>query len=117
MNTTNSRAVFLDFDGVLFDTVREAYAVTIMALRRSVRIIDIDFGAEHFVKFSQFRYLVRSVWNYYYLTQSIDKVIARSVVDLETEYNKLLQRWTQGEHNSFEENFFSGKKTDKRDGP
>ena len=39
-NATLCRAIFLDFDGVLFDTVREAYAVSMIALGRSARIVD-----------------------------------------------------------------------------
>ena len=110
MNTTTNRAVFLDFDGVLFDTVREVYAVTMMALRRSVRIVDIDFGSEHFAKFCQFRYLIGPAWNYYFLMQSIDREIVSFAVDLEAEYKKLLEEWKQEEHRSFEESFFRARK-------
>ena len=66
MNTTINRAVFLDFDGVLFDTVREVYTVSMMALDPSNRISDIDFGSKHFEKFNQLRYLIGPAWNYYY---------------------------------------------------
>jgi phosphoglycolate phosphatase-like HAD superfamily hydrolase len=110
MNKTTSRVVFLDFDGVLFDTVREAYAVTMIALRRFVQVVDVDFDSKHFAKFSQFRYLTGPAWNYYYLIQSIDKKIAHSAVDLEAEYKKLLEPPTRGEHRSFEENFFQSRK-------
>ena len=106
MNTTTNRAVFLDFDGVLFDTVRESYAVTMMALRRSVRIVDIDFGSEHFAKFCQFRYLIGPAWNYYYLIQSIDRQIEEPTIDVEIEFKKLSEIWVERKIQPFVENFF-----------
>ena len=109
MNTTTNRAVFLDFDGVLFDTVREAYAVTMIALGRSIRVVDIDFDSEHFERFNHFRYLVGPAWNYYDLTQSIENETGRSTIDLELEYKKSLEQQAQGEHRSFEENFFQAR--------
>ncbi|SVD38070.1 uncharacterized protein METZ01_LOCUS390924 [marine metagenome] len=39
---------FIDFDWVLFDAVCEVYAVTMMALGRSLRVIDMDFGSGSF---------------------------------------------------------------------
>jgi len=110
MNIAISRAAFLDFDGVLFDTVREAYVISIVALGRSGRVADIDFNSKYFKKFNQFRYLIGPAWNYYYLTQAIDKAITHSVDDLEVEYRKLLNQWARGAHRSFEKNFFRARK-------
>jgi phosphoglycolate phosphatase-like HAD superfamily hydrolase len=106
MNTTINRAVFLDFDGVLFDTVREVYAVSMIALDRSVRITDINFGSKHFEKFNRLRYLVGSAWNYYYIIQAIDKESLDSTSDIENEYKNLLNQRMQEEHSSFEKFFF-----------
>ncbi len=53
MNAAIRRAVFFDFDGVLFDTAREAYAVAMVALGNSVRIADIDFSSRYFEKLDQ----------------------------------------------------------------
>ena len=110
VNIAISRAVFLDFDGVLFDTVREAYVISIVALGRSGRVADIDFNSKYFRKFNQFRYLIGPAWNYYYLTQAIDKAIAHSAVDLEVEYIKSMNQWAQGAHRSFEKSFFQARK-------
>ena len=110
MNTTINRAVFLDFDGVLFDTVREAYAVSTMALERSAEVAEVDFGSKNFEKFNQFRYLIGPAWNYYYLMLVIDKATGNSTVDLEGEYNNLLKRSMREEYYSFEENFFQARK-------
>ena len=51
MSITTDRAVFLDFDGVLFDTIREVYAVSMIALDSSTNIKDINFDSKHFEKF------------------------------------------------------------------
>jgi phosphoglycolate phosphatase-like HAD superfamily hydrolase len=104
MNTTINRAVFLDFDGVLFDTVREAYAVSMISLDRSNRTSDIDFGSKHFEKFNQLRYLVGPAWNYYYVMKAVEE--GPSTDDLEIDYKSLLDQQTQGEHCSFEKKFF-----------
>jgi phosphoglycolate phosphatase-like HAD superfamily hydrolase len=106
MDTTLSRAVFLDFDGVLFDTVREVYVVSMIALGRSVRTVDVDFDSAHFQKFSRYRYLVGPAWNYYYLVRSIEEKLACPETDLEGEFKKALGQWERGEHRPFEENFF-----------
>ena len=109
MNTTINRAVFLDFDGVLFDTVREVYAVSMIALDRSVRTADINFESKHFEKFNQLRYLVGPAWNYYYVMQAADKESLNSTSDLENEYKNLLNQRMQEEHSSFEKNFFQAR--------
>jgi phosphoglycolate phosphatase-like HAD superfamily hydrolase len=106
MNTTINRAVFLDFDGVLFDTVREVYAISMIALDRSARITDINFGSKHFEKFNRLRHLVGPAWNYYYIIQAIDKESLDSTSDLENEYKNLLNQRMQEEHSSFEKFFF-----------
>ena len=110
MHTTLNRAIFLDFDGVLFDTLHEVYAMTMIALGHSFRVQDLDFKSKHFIKFSQFRYLIGPAWNYYYLAQSIEKKTANPKLDLETEYKKLLARRKNLEHRSFEKSFFNTRK-------
>jgi phosphoglycolate phosphatase-like HAD superfamily hydrolase len=110
MNVNISRAVFFDFDGVLFDTVREAYAVAMVALGNSIRIADVDFSSRYFQKFSQCRHLIGPAWNYYYLMRSIYKESARSTADLEAKYKNSLDQRIQGEYLSFEKNFFQARK-------
>jgi phosphoglycolate phosphatase-like HAD superfamily hydrolase len=104
MNTTINRVVFLDFDGVLFDTVREVYTVSMMALDPSNRISDIDFGSKHFEKFNQLRYLIGPAWNYYYAMKAIEKI--PSTDDLEIKYKSLIDQKAQGKHSCFEKKFF-----------
>ncbi|MEK9627552.1 MAG: HAD family hydrolase [Nitrospinota bacterium] len=108
MNITINRAVFLDFDGVLFDTVREAYAVSMMALNPSERIEDIDFESKHFKDFNQLRYLVGPAWNYYYVMQTINND-SLPENELDIEYKKLIGQQKQVEYNAFEKNFFHAR--------
>lgn len=106
MPTTISRAVFIDFDGVLFDTVREVYAVSMIALNRISRVTDINLDSEHFKKFNQLRYLVGPAWNYYYVMQAIENKSLNLTEDFESEFKNLLDQQAKGEHCSFEKIFF-----------
>ena len=106
MSITTDRAVFLDFDGVLFDTIREVYAVSMIALDSSTNIKDINFDSKHFEKFSKLRYLVGPAWNYYYVMQAINKEPLDSSRDLEIEYKSLLDQTLLGEYGPFEKKFF-----------
>ena len=106
MDAAIRRAVFIDFDGVLFDTVREVYAVSMLTLNRSTRIIDINFESKHCEKFNQLRYLVGPAWNYYYVMQAVDKEPLGSSSDLKKEYKNLLNQQTEEVHTSFEKKFF-----------
>ena len=106
MNKNIRRAVFLDFDGVLFDTVREVYAVAMISLGQADHIAGVNFRSEKFEKFNQFRYLIGPAWNYYYLMQSVSKKSAYTARDLESEFRKSIDQSALGEHRSFEENFF-----------
>ena len=60
--------IFLDFDGVLFDTVREAYAVVSISSGRYNSIDEIDFETEHYQNFKRLRYLIcLKAWYIYLL--------------------------------------------------
>lgn len=65
--------LFLDFDGVLFDTVKESYAVCLSMLNKELGIEDISFDTEHYLEFRKYRYLVAPAWNYKYLLECIDE--------------------------------------------
>ena len=51
MNKMLKRAVFLDFDGVLFDTVKEAYCVSMVALDKAADISGVNLDSPHFQVF------------------------------------------------------------------
>lgn len=64
--------VFLDFDGVIVDSAKEAYAIAMLTTERVKRLNDIDFDSDHAVEFLKNRYLIGPAWNYYYLLKAID---------------------------------------------
>lgn len=63
---------FLDFDGVLFDTVREAFAVATISIGLHSSIEDVNFESGAYKTFQKQRYLVTSAWNYKYILDSLD---------------------------------------------
>jgi len=64
--------VFLDFDGVVFDSAKEAYAIAMLTTQRIKRLDELNLDSEHARKFLSQRYLIGPAWNYYYLLKAID---------------------------------------------
>ena len=110
MNITTNRFIFLDFDGVLFDTVREVYAIAMLASGHITRASDVDYTSKHFELFDKLRYLVGPAWNYYYLIRCIDNEKGGSMASLKSEYKKFLDQSSRGDYTSFEERFFQARK-------
>jgi len=69
----DSGYVFFDFDGVMFDSVREAYAISLITSNKANNLNDIDLHSRYAIKFMAQRYLIGPAWNYYYLLDAIDK--------------------------------------------
>ena len=63
------RALFLDFDGVLFDTLKEVYLIS-----RYI-FLGIDFldkvDEKNYALFSKYKYLVYNIWMFYYFNPLI----------------------------------------------
>lgn len=85
------RAVFLDFDGVLFDTVREAYCVSMLASGIARLPDKIDFRSLHFTYFNKYRYLIVSAKDYYYYLKTIEKKINDEQIDFEKHFKQQLR--------------------------
>lgn len=62
--------LFLDFDGVLFDTAKEAYLLSEYAYSEITPFENID--KDKFKTFYEHKYLVTNSWQYYFLMQSIE---------------------------------------------
>lgn len=71
-NSLKSKMVFLDFDGVIFSTAEEAYAVAVLAVEKFSSLDEVDFDSDHAKKFLKNRYLIGPAWNYYYLLEAIE---------------------------------------------
>jgi len=67
------KAVFLDFDGVLFDTVKEAYCLCLFATKRVKSIKEIDFNSRHFRDFKKNRFRINCAADYCHLLERIGK--------------------------------------------
>ena len=67
------KLVLFDLDGVLFDTVKEAYCVSMIALGKASGISGVNLDSPHFREFHRFRFLVGPAWNYYYLVSLINE--------------------------------------------
>ena len=93
------KTIFLDFDGVLFDSVKEAYLLARYAFYDIPIKDNIDY--EHYQKFRKYRYLVTHSWQYYY----IFKLLENNVVDFEKEYYKLVNSRNKEMDNLFDEKY------------
>ena len=109
MNEIIKRAVFLDFDGVLFDTVKEAYCVSMIALGRASCISEVDLDSPHFLEFHRNRFLVGPAWNYYYLVPLINEKIDHPSLGVESAFRNAIQNPDSDKHSLFENFFFSAR--------
>ena len=62
-------AVFLDFDGVLFNSVKEAYLLSRFAYKNINPTEKID--TEEYNHFAKLRYLITKSWHFYYIWEAI----------------------------------------------
>ncbi len=65
--------VFLDFDGVIFDSAKEAYAIAMLTSQKIKTLEQLDLNSKHAKRFLSQRYLIGPAWNYYYLLDAIDE--------------------------------------------
>jgi phosphoglycolate phosphatase-like HAD superfamily hydrolase len=110
MDENIKRAVFLDFDGVLFDTVKEAYCVCMIAMGKASGISGVNLDSPYFHEFHRYRFLIGPAWNYYYLVPLIDEKIDYPSLDVENAYHKAIRSPALEKHNAFESLFFSTRK-------
>ena len=101
------RAVFLDFDGVLFDTVKEAYLICLLGTGRISSVQEIDYESEDFANFKKYRYLIGPAWNYFYLLQAMEKTKTKNTDELQNTYLEYLAKSDEREYRNFENNFFA----------
>jgi CMP-N-acetylneuraminic acid synthetase/phosphoglycolate phosphatase-like HAD superfamily hydrolase len=73
--------VFLDFDGVIFDSAKEAYAIAMLTNQKIKSLTELDFETEHAKRFLAQRYLIGPAWNYCYLLDAIDENREQEFID------------------------------------
>ncbi|MDD4979819.1 MAG: hypothetical protein PHC54_00905 [Candidatus Omnitrophica bacterium] len=80
------KAIFLDLDGVLFDTLKEAYCVSTLATTNKRSIGSINFESEHFKIFKKYRFLINCATDYYDLLKAIDKKSEDRSIDIARDF-------------------------------
>ncbi|MCR5265606.1 MAG: hypothetical protein K6E29_03320 [Cyanobacteria bacterium RUI128] len=98
--------VFLDFDGVLFDTLREAYILCRYAYDGTDYFEPVN--EEEYKKLYRYKFLVYNSWHYYYLMSLIRQNLTDS--ELIAEYKKLLNNRDTKAEKLFDEKYYSARK-------
>jgi FMN phosphatase YigB (HAD superfamily) len=65
------KILFLDFDGVLINSVKEAFVVSTIAYGIYDNYKKVNFNSKFYEKFLRYRYLISSAWHYKYLLDFI----------------------------------------------
>lgn len=97
--TSKLAYVFFDFDGVIVDSVPEAYATALISSGKVASLSDVDLNSKHAKKFMDKRYLIGPAWNYFYLLEAIDKGV-------DDEFENYLPGQPNKKANSFMMKFF-----------
>jgi hypothetical protein len=100
----SKNCIFIDFDGVLFNTVKEAYVVTSIAMNKYKCIDDVVFDTDYFKYFLKYRYLVGPAWNYKYIWELLS---LKKLNGFEQLYQNLVSNAQQSDYYKFENLFFS----------
>lgn len=96
----NQSIVFLDFDGVIVDSAKEAYAMTMLTAGRIKTLSDLDLNSEHAERFLKQRCHIGPAWNYYYLLKSIEE-------NKDLSFPELLPNEAGKEGKKFQDQFFA----------
>lgn len=95
--------IFLDFDGVLFDTLKEAY----LLCRFSFLGIDVfePIKQDEYKLFYKYKFLVYNSWQYYYLMKAI--TTSKSGDDVDIIYKDLLKNRDKLAEEDFDKKYYS----------
>ncbi len=98
--------IFLDFDGVLFDSVREAYVMARYAYS-GVEVTE-PINEEHYHYFSKIRYMIVHAWHYRIQMEMLDQLSHGdfNVIDLERRYKTYTAQGKQSSDFEFEQRYF-----------
>ncbi|WP_201523473.1 hypothetical protein [Aliarcobacter butzleri] len=97
--------IFLDFDGVLFDTVKEAYSVAVISSGRYCSLDEIDFETEYYQNFKKLRYLISPAWNYKYLLEELE--VNNDINLIKNNFLNSISNASKKDYEEFENSFFS----------
>ena len=97
--------IFFDFDGVFFDSVKEAYAVAKIAMNQELEIQDINFDSNEYKIFRKNRYLIGPAWNYFYMFKNINDNVSGD--NFEEVFIERIKVANKTEYEEFERAYFN----------
>jgi CMP-N-acetylneuraminic acid synthetase/phosphoglycolate phosphatase-like HAD superfamily hydrolase len=97
---SNQSIIFLDFDGVIVDSAKEAYAMALLSTGRIKTLSELDLESDHAKRFLNQRCHIGPAWNYYYLLKAIDE-------NKDELFSELLPNGAGKEAKKFQEHFFA----------
>lgn len=101
--------IFLDFDGVLFDTVKEAYVTCLFCTGKVNTYSEVDYKSNEFKIFKKYRYLITKAWNYFYLLKIIDSADYNKKAGVENKYLAYIAKAQSLEYKEFEQKFLEAR--------
>lgn len=104
----NKSIIFLDFDGVLCNSVKEAYILS----RYAYFNIDVhkEIEEELYSKFQENRYLILNSYQYYYLMQILEKYSNLDKTDVLNEFDLLSSLGKNEQTDFFNKKFIEKRK-------
>lgn len=100
--------LFLDFDGVLFDTLKEAYLICRSAF--SGINTDVPIDTKKYLQFYKFKFLVYNSWQYYYLMKTLFNDNNATNEDVINTYNFYLMNRDIDAEKEFDEKYYYTRK-------
>lgn len=100
--------VFLDFDGVLFDTLKEAYVLCRHVSWGTDIFAPIE--PEIYSKFYRYKFLVFNSWQYFYLMKIIKEYNNLSDEEFISKYNYFINHRIKDEEDLFEKVYMEKRK-------
>ncbi len=98
--------VFLDFDGVLFDTLKEAYLLCRYAFGGTDYFEPVD--EKEYRKLYRYKFLVYNSWQYYYLMGLIKENLSDE--ELISKYEYFMQKRDFDAEKGFDEKYYFARK-------
>ena len=101
-----NRCLFLDFDGVLFDTLKEAYIICRYSYSGVDYFEPIDEG--EYERFYRYKFLVYNSWHYYYIMTLLKENLSDD--EFVSKYNNFLNNRDLEAEKIFDEKYYSARK-------
>lgn len=99
------KTVFLDFDGVLFDTLKEAFVLCRYAYS-NINIFE-PINEDIYKLFYKYKFLVFNSWQYYYIMKLLSEHNYTNDNDFINQYNQFMQNRDTKKEEIFDKNYLS----------